>query len=86
MEYNMDKVKNKVIIWSIDGFNNYGTLHVVYKKDEKKIKDLIKNELKEHGINHITVEMEKVNEMCNEEICSVNLNKLKESHSHHHNH
>lgn len=71
-------------IWSIDGVNNYGTLHVVYQKNEKRVKELVKNELKEHGVNHITVEMEKDDEECNEESCHIELNHLDNGHHHHH--
>ena len=54
-------------IWSIDGFNNYATMHIV--TDTKKIEELkhsIKEELNEHGISHTTIEIEDKDSQCNE--------------------
>lgn len=71
-------------IWSIDGNNNYATMHI--KTDSKNIKELkneIKKELSEHGISHVTIEIEDSKEECNDEECEV---KAIESHHHHHHH
>jgi len=70
-------------VWSIDGYNNYATMHVVVKKESKNIKGLIREELEEHGINHVTIEIENTNEICKDMVCKV---KHTESHSHHHHH
>lgn len=67
-------------VWSIDGYNNYATMHIVIKGKNKKIKELVKEELKEHGINHTTVELEDKDEVCKDETCKIN----NEHHSHHH--
>lgn len=67
-------------IWSIDGYNNYATMHVV---SDKNIKQLVKEELKEHGIIHSTIEIENIDEECHEEKCEVNVEN-KEHHHHHH--
>lgn len=50
-------------IWTIDGINVYITLHVlitndILSKDLDSVKRKIKEELKEHGINHSTIEFE----------------------------
>jgi len=45
-------------VWSIDGYNNYATMHIIIDGDYKKIKKEIKNKLKEYGINHTTIEFE----------------------------
>ena len=69
-------------IWSIDGFNNYATMHIV--TDTKKIEELkhsIKEELNEHGISHTTIEIEDKDSQCNEKECSI-----KENHHHHGHH
>lgn len=68
-------------IWSMDGINNYATMHIVTKdKDIKRIKSEIREELEEHGIVHAILETE--DEICEETECKV---KLKtESHHHHH--
>lgn len=71
-------------IWSIDGYNNYATLHVVTKSDSKKIKHLVKEELSEHGIIHTTVELEEPGEHCEEEHCNPALKHHEHHHHHHH--
>lgn len=71
-------------IWSIDGYNNYATLHVVTKSESKKIKHLVKEELSEHGIIHTTVELEEPGENCEEEHCNPELKHHEHHHHHHH--
>ncbi|MBQ6284905.1 MAG: cation transporter [Bacilli bacterium] len=69
-----------VHIWSIDGFNNYATMHIVSKsKDIAKIKKEIRDELKEHNICHAILETEE--ETCDEIECHV---EFKEHKGHHH--
>lgn len=70
-------------IWSMDGFHNYATMHIVSNENSHKIKHLIRDELKEHGIEHVTLELEKENENCHEESCHIHHEK---SHYHHHHH
>ncbi len=70
-------------IWSMDGFNNYATMHIVTDEDSHKIKHLIRDELNEHGIEHVTLELEKGDENCHEESCHIH---HKKSHHHHHHH
>lgn len=69
---------------SIDGFNNYATLHVVTNGDAKEIKAKVKAELLEHGIAHATVEIEAPDEKCHDIYCHVPSSSSE--HSHHHNH
>ena len=69
-------------IWSIDGFNNYATMHVVVDEKEKDIKNKLREELKEHGIEHVTLELENDNELCEESSCEIK----EKTHSHHHHH
>lgn len=71
-------------IWSMDGYSNLATLHVVTNQDFSEIKMKVKEELKEHGISHTTVECENVNEVCSEQNCEVKL--TEHSHHHHHHH
>lgn len=71
-------------IWSIDGYNNYATMHVVSDGKNKKIKEEIKKELKEHGINHVTIEIESINEICSEENCEIDTEHIEIHHHHHH--
>ena len=70
-------------VWSLDGYNNYATLHVVIKKNNKKIKEEIRNELKEHGIKHVTIELEMQNEVCGEDVCVVKSDSQCGYHHHH---
>ena len=69
-------------IRSIDGFNNFATLHVVVDKYDPKIKDKVKEELAEHNIAHSTVEEELVDEDCFDKTCKIK--PIKEHHHHHH--
>ena len=71
-------------IRSIDGFNNYATMHITIDCDYKKIKHKIKEELEEHGIGHTTIEFEDKDEKCDSEKCEIK--KCNHSHHHHHHH
>lgn len=68
-------------IRSLDGFNNIATLHVVVKKYDKDIKHKVKKELKEHGIEHSTIEIELEEENCTNKECKIG--ETKASHHHH---
>lgn len=68
-------------IWSIDGYNNYATMHIVSKaKDISKVKKEIREELVEHNICHSILETEE--EACSEKECHVKAHL--ELHHHHH--
>lgn len=85
---NINGVKDihHIHIWSIDGHNNFATMHVVTELDNTKIlKHEIKEELKEHGISHITIEIEEPGEECEEIECVIN-NECEHKHHHHHHH
>ena len=71
-------------IWSIDGYNNYATMHVVTNKPGHDIKDKIREELIEHGINHVTIELEENGEKCDNSECKIDTNITLEHHQHHH--
>lgn len=74
-----------VHVWSLDGFNNYATMHIVTDlKNSNKIKEKIKNELKEHGINHVTIEIEEPDYKCTEEECIIEDAPSKIHHNHNH--
>ena len=70
--------------WSIDGHNHYATMHIVASGDFHDIKDKIREELREHGIGHVTLELESVGEHCHEENCHVEHMHLLGHHHHHH--
>lgn len=69
---------------SIDGVNNFATLHVVVNKYSHEIKVKIKEELVEHNIAHSTVELELVGEDCTDEKCHIETHV--DGHHHHHHH
>ncbi len=70
-------------VWSIDGFNNYATMHIVSKsKDIKKVKAEIREELKEHNICHSILETE--DEACDDIECHIDNINVEHHHHHHH--
>ena len=71
-------------IWSIDGYTNYATMHIVVKGNSNNIKNNIRDELMEHGISHVTIELEKENEKCGNEQCTVIHKNINKHHHHHH--
>ena len=69
-------------VWSIDGYNNYATMHIVTKvEDIKAIKKAIREELEEHHICHAILETE--DEVCEDTECNVEFHN-EEHHQHHH--
>lgn len=71
-------------VWSMDGQHNYATMHVVTNADPHKIKAQIREELQEHGIGHVTLELEAEGEHCCEDHCHVEAVKISGHHHHHH--
>ena len=92
-DIDIDKLKKELIdineiddihhihVWSIDGYNNYATMHIVTKsKNIKNLKKKIREELEKHNICHAILETEE--EACDDKYCHIELN----SHPHHHHH
>ena len=72
-------------VWSIDGYNNYATMHIVTKSEDiKSLKKAIKEELEEHNICHAILETE--DEVCEERDCNPHLHGGDGHHHHHHHH
>lgn len=71
-------------VWSMDGHHNYATMHIVADENSHTIKDKIREELKEHGIGHATLEIENKDEHCHEEHCHIEHNPGSAHHHHHH--
>lgn len=69
-------------IWSIDGYNNYATLHII--SNNANIKEKIREELAEHNIKHVTIEIETEDEHCNEKDCKISTEHIETHHHHHH--
>lgn len=72
-------------IRSFDGHNHYATMHIVTDQDPHTIKDAVRNELKDHGIVHATIETESTSEVCHEKHC-LTVQHTHHHHSHHHHH
>lgn len=73
-------------IRSMDGYNNYATMHIVTEADHHTIKDKVREELREHGIGHATLEIENKDEHCHEEHCHIENTHHSGHHHHHHHH
>ena len=73
-------------LWSMDGQSNYATMHIVTAAEAHHIKDAVREELKEHGIGHATLELETPGEHCHEEHCHVEHHDHSGHHHHHHHH
>ena len=96
---NIEDIKNHILeldgvedvhhvhIWSMDGNSNFATMHIVTNCDGHIIKEEVREELLEHGINHVTLELETVGEHCLENDCGAHLiANLGNLHHHHHHH
>ena len=79
----IDGVKDThhIHVWSIDGYNNYATMHIVTDEEGSKVKEKIRKELKEYNIKHVTLELESGAEHCHLKHCHV---EHSEKHHHHH--
>ena len=75
-----------VHVWTIDGESNCATLHLVVNEFDSAIKRKVKEELNEHGILHVTIEMETALENCEEHDCNLKSQKATCHHHHHHHH
>ena len=73
-------------VWSLDGHNHYATMHVVTNMDYHEIKEKVREELEEHGIKHVTIEMESAGEECHARHCHVEHKTCSGHHHHHHHH
>ena len=73
-------------VWSMDGNQNYATMHIVTNGEHSEIKKAVKDELKEHGIIHATLELENENEHCEDEHCHTHSHTHSHGHHHHHHH
>ena len=73
-------------VWSMDGGSHYATMHIVTNAEPHEIKEKIREELSEHGIGHVTLELESEGEHCHEESCHVEHYEESGHHHHHHHH
>ena len=72
--------------WSLDGNNHFITMHVVTDGEADIVKEKVRTELKELGINHATLELELPSEKCNHDECDLEFEVNTHHHHHHHGH
>ena len=75
-----------VHLWSMDGENHCATMHIVTNATPKTIKDAVRAELAEHGIAHVTLELEEEGEECPSRHCHTEPHTEGHHHHHHHHH
>lgn len=76
-----------VHVWSMDGQRSYGTMHLITSsKDSERLKKTVKEKLKDLGLVHTTIEIEGIDENCEEIHCQEDQEELDHSHHHHHHH
>ena len=71
-------------LWSLDGQRNCATMHIVTDGDPHGIKESVRQELREHGIGHATLELEAAGEHCHAQHCTVEAVSHSGHHHHHH--
>ena len=72
---------------SIDGHVHDASMHIVTDADPGEIKQKVREELREHGIAHTTLELETSSEHCDDRHCHAGHEKEKCcGHHHHHGH
>lgn len=72
-------------LWSMDGQNNYATMHIVTDGKPHEIKEKIREQMRALGIAHVTIEIETSGEHCQEKYCHVEFNThVTACHHHHH--
>lgn len=92
LKEHLQKIENvkdvhHIHVWSMDGFNNYATMHIVTDLTEiSGLKHKVKEELKEHGISHTTIEIEEQGHECDELECTVEEPHHNGHHHHHYHH
>ena len=74
-----------VHVWSLDGESHHATMHIVTDADGHSIKEAVREELSEHGIIHVTLEVEQTGEHCREIECKPQITSHG-AHCHHHHH
>ncbi len=72
-------------LWSLDGEGAYATMHIVADGESGKIKAAVKAELRELGIEHATLELEREDEVCPDKTCRAPAHSHSaHHHAHHH--
>ncbi len=72
-----------VHVWSMDGYKNYATMHIVTDCEYQTVKKYVREKMHELGISHVTIETEHSGEQCGQESCNTDIT-YKCPHNHHH--
>ncbi|MBR2023729.1 MAG: cation transporter [Clostridia bacterium] len=80
------KDAHHIHVWSLDGNDRYATAHLVVEGDFALVKERVREHLHEHGVTHVTLELETVGEVCHDEHCHVEMEEHGGCHHHHHHH
>lgn len=81
----LDGVKgaHHIHLWSVDRNNVFATVHIITDlKDTKAVKTRVREKLLEHGVSHVTIEIEDSKSKCVDENCHVEFKST--GHTHHH--
>ena len=70
---------------SLDGSHHCATMHIRCSGNAHRVKELVRQELAEHGIYHATLELEDENEPCHNRGCDLHAAPVPH-HGHHHHH
>ena len=73
-------------IRSVDGYMTSATMHIVTDREHHGIKEAVREELREHGVDHATLELEDEGEHCCAPQCCIRTQQTQHSHHHHHGH
>ena len=73
-------------IWNMDESSIYATMHIVTDGDPHQVKEMVREELSEHGICHATLETELPGETCHDTDCHSGRETAWHGHHHHHHH
>ncbi len=72
-------------VWSMDGHMNCATMHIVTNQDPVHVKQAVREELRQLGVGHVTLELEAEGERCHAMCCHVE-HQHGSGHYHHHRH
>lgn len=67
-------------VWSMDGFTNYATMHIVSDENQIDIKEKVRDCLHVYNIEHVTIEIEKSTDLCHEKKCKGSRYHVKHHH------
>ncbi|MBR3888540.1 MAG: cation transporter [Clostridia bacterium] len=73
-------------IWSMDGYHNYATMHLVTQRNFQEVKAEVKKLLSKHNIGHVTIECEMKFEYCPDKVCRIEHIESSCGCGHHHHH